>query len=168
MSLSLLLQQNEAICKLASASKKSLFQSLSHKVNERYPALSVDTIFDGLRHRDRLGSTSIGHGVAVPHCRLADCPYLIAQLATLSEPIEYDAIDGRPVDIVLLLLAPQTHHQGHLDALSQIAHYFNDAAVRMKLRRATNDAELTQVALSLSQKISQSQTHSHEIIHTLG
>ena len=150
MSFSRLLQQHPALCRLPGGSKKRLFQTLAQIIAERNADLDANAIFDGLTRRDRLGTTGLGDGVAIPHCRLPGCPQLVGQLATLDAPIEYDAIDGRPVDIVFVLLAPEEHHQMHLDALSQIAQFLGDTTTRFKLRRAEDAASLHEIALKLA------------------
>lgn len=151
-----LLKQNPPLCHLEGGSKKRLFQILAETLSQQYPDLTRDAIFEGLTRREKLGSTGIGNGVAIPHCRPSGCPRLIAQVATLAEPIDYDAVDGRPVDIVFVLLAPEEHCQDHLDALAQIAHFFEDATVRLKLRRSQSSGELLDTALRLAEKTASS------------
>lgn len=152
MHIATLLQQNPPLCQIHGGSKKRLFQLLAESLSQQYPDLCRDAIFDGLTRREKLGSTGLGNGVAIPHCRPSGCPQLIAQLATLSQPIDYDATDGRPVDIVFVLLAPEEHCQDHLDSLAQIAHFFEDAAVRLKLRKAQSRGALIDIALQLAEK----------------
>jgi PTS system nitrogen regulatory IIA component len=150
-----LLKQNPPLCHIEGGSKKRLFQILAETLSQQYPDLTQDAIFEGLTRREKLGSTGIGNGVAIPHCRSAGCAQLIAQVATLAEPIEYDAMDGRAVDIVFLLIAPVEHCQEHLDALAQIAHFFEDAAVRLKLRKAKTRGELLDIALRMAERAPQ-------------
>lgn len=155
MHIATLLQQNPPLCQIHGGSKKRLFQLLAESLSQEYPDISSDAIFDGLTRREKLGSTGLGSGVAIPHCRPTGCPQLIAQLATLSHPIDYDAMDGRPVDIVFVLLAPEEHCQDHLDALAQIASFFEDATVRLKLRKAQNRETLIDTALRLAERAPQ-------------
>lgn len=152
MHIATLLKQNPPLCQIPGGSKKRLFQVLAETLSAQYPDLSRDAIFEGLTRREKLGSTGIGNGVAIPHCRPTGCPQLIAQIATLAEPIDYDAIDGRPVDLVFVLLAPVEHCQDHLDALAQIAHFFEDATVRLKLRKAETRGALLDIALQMAEK----------------
>lgn len=152
MHIATLLKQNPPLCQIHGGSKKRLFQMLAESLSEQHPELSRDAIFDGLTRREKLGSTGLGNGVAIPHCRPTGCPQLIAQIATLAEPIDYDALDGRPVDIIFVLLAPIEHCQDHLDALSQIANFFDDATVRLKLRKAQSSEALIETALLLAEK----------------
>ncbi|MEJ2670172.1 MAG: PTS sugar transporter subunit IIA [Gammaproteobacteria bacterium] len=156
-----LVQQNEALCHLPGGSKKRLFQTLANIMAERNTDLSADAIFDGLTRRDRLGTTGIGNGIAIPHCRLPGCPQLTAQLATLDASIEYDAVDGQPVDIIFVLLAPEEHHDAHLEALSQIARLLNDLSTRRKLRKAQDNATLHATALELATDLESRQMSAH-------
>lgn len=128
-------------------SKKRLLRALSQAIVDQFPALKCDEIFDGLVQREKLGSTGVGQGVAIPHCRLSSCERMIGLLAKLSEPIDFDAPDSRGVDLVFVLIVPLQHEQAHLETLSRIAQLFHDPRIRSKLRKAGNSLELYKVAL---------------------
>jgi nitrogen PTS system EIIA component len=97
-------------------------------------------IFDTLLQRERLGSTGIGRGVAIPHGKLAKLDQLIGLFARLERPVDFDALDGEPVDLIFLLLAPEGAGADHLKALARIARLLRDDKVADKLR-AARDAD---------------------------
>jgi PTS system nitrogen regulatory IIA component len=92
--------------------------------------------------RDELGSTGIGHGVAIPHARLREVRKPFALLARLKSPIEFDAVDGEPVDLVFLLLLPAASQLDQLNALAAVARKLRDADVLRRMRGATSSTEL--------------------------
>jgi len=100
------------------------------------------TILDALVERERLGSTGVGSGIAVPHARLAGLDSLCAIFLRLDRPIDFDAVDERPVDLVFLLLSPEAAGADHLRALSRITRLLRDGEICRTLRRTTDTAEL--------------------------
>ena len=101
---------------------------------------ATDAIASSLRQRERLGSTAIGHGVAIPHGRSNACRDARAAFLRLSEPVDFAAVDGEPVDLVLAIAAPEQFSQQYLQLLSEIADRFADVGFRDGLRDAP-DAE---------------------------
>jgi PTS system nitrogen regulatory IIA component len=104
--------------------------------------LSAAAVSDELTRRDNLGSTGIGHGVAIPHARLREVKRPFGMFARLKSPIEFQAIDEEPVDLVFLLLLPAASQLDQLNALAAVARKLRDADVLDKLRSAANRAEL--------------------------
>jgi PTS system nitrogen regulatory IIA component len=115
--------------------KKQALQELAARAAE-LSGRSDREIFDTLLQRERLGSTGIGHGVAIPHGKLAKLEELVGLFARLEKPIDFDAIDGEPVDLLFLLLAPEGAGADHLKALARIARLLRDEKVAEKLRTA--------------------------------
>lgn len=115
--------------------------------------LSVDeqTVFDVLLERERLGTTGFGDGVALPHGRLKGLNGIRLLFARLVSPIDYHAVDGRPVDLVFLLLTPEESGADHLKALAKISRILRDESVCSKIRGAEN-AEAIYSALLESEK----------------
>ena len=115
------------------ASKKQLLQELARKANA---LTGVDSreIFDVLLERERLGTTGVGSGIAIPHGKLSKLDRLYAIFARLDQPVEFDAIDDEPVDIVFLLLAPEAAGADHLKALARVSRLLRDKTVCTKLR----------------------------------
>ena len=99
-------------------------------------------VYDALCARERLGSTGLGHGVAIPHARSARAANPAGALLRLAEPIEFGAPDGAPVDLVFALVVPEHYAQQHLMLLSELAEMFGDESLRQRLRDAPDAASL--------------------------
>ena len=123
-------------------SKKRLFETIAEFAANLHPETDAEDIFDGLIDRERLGSTGVGEGVAIPHCRLENCSEIIGILMRLDDPIDFDSIDNLPVDLVFTLLVPAEATNDHLLALQLIAEIFSQQDRRDQLRAATSDNEL--------------------------
>jgi PTS system nitrogen regulatory IIA component len=95
-----------------------------------------------IEKRDELGSTGIGRGVAIPHARLREVKKPLALLVRLKSPIEFDAVDGQPVDLVVLLMLPASSQLDQLNALAAVARTLRDVDVLRKMRSATSSTEL--------------------------
>jgi nitrogen PTS system EIIA component len=104
--------------------------------------LSVDTVASEIEKRDELGSTGIGGGVSIPHARFREVKKVFGLMVRLKQPIEFDAIDGRPVDIVFLLMLPALSQLDQLNALARVARKLSDGEVLRRLRIATSSTEL--------------------------
>jgi len=104
--------------------------------------LSANTIFEMLQQRERLGSTGVGEGFAIPHCKLKGLERLYGVLALLEKPIDYNALDSEPVDILFLLLAPEDSGPDHLKALARIARVFRQPGFLSKIRTVRDPAAL--------------------------
>jgi nitrogen PTS system EIIA component len=122
-------------------SKKQLLTELSAHA-ARVAGLPEREIFDVLLQRERLGSTGLGQGVAIPHGKMAAVKRIVGVFARLSEPVDFDAVDGRPVDIVFLLLAPEGAGADHLKALARISRLLREGAAVEKLRASKDPATL--------------------------
>jgi PTS system nitrogen regulatory IIA component len=136
---------------LRAQTKKQALQELSEKA-AALSGLTAREIFDALLQRERLGSTGIGNGVAIPHGKLAKVKQIFGLFARLDRPIEFEALDGAPVDLMFLLVAPESAGADHLKALAQVARMFRDPSLVAKVR-ATRDASalysvLTQTSTS--------------------
>ena len=132
-------------------SKKQAIQELAAKAAE-LAALPERQIFETLLQRERLGSTGVGNGIAIPHGKLPKIGRLFGLFARIERPIDFDALDSEPVDLVFLLLAPEAAGADHLKALARVARVLRDPQTAAKLR-ATRDAAalhalLTQPAAS--------------------
>ncbi|MFB9885759.1 PTS IIA-like nitrogen regulatory protein PtsN [Balneatrix alpica] len=131
-------------------SKKRVLEQASSLLASQYPNLDLDDIFNGLIGRERLGSTGLGDGIAIPHCRLEGCEQVIGALIHLAEPVDFDARDGQPVDLVFVLIAPEQAHDSHLQALASVASLMQSADNRARLRRADSDSHLYRTAVGLA------------------
>jgi PTS system nitrogen regulatory IIA component len=115
-------------------SKKKVLQNISQILSEYSSELDADVVFENLINRERLGSTGFGNGVAIPHCRLSVCKQITGAFFRLETPVDFDSVDNRPVDLVVVLLVPEEQVQGHLDLLSQIAEKLSVETTRSRLR----------------------------------
>lgn len=141
-----LVDRDAIVPALKANSKKKLLQDLSVPAARR-TGVPDRRIFETILQRERLGSTGVGNGIAIPHGKLAGVERMTGVFARLQIPVEFDAIDGEPVDLVFLLLAPEDAGADHLKALSRIARTLRDPA-RVERLRATDDADALLAVLS--------------------
>ena len=141
MNITDLIAPDRVIAALRVASKPQLLRELSQRAAA---LLAIDTpaILDALQAREALGSTGVGQGIAVPHARIAGLPDFFGLFARLERPIDFTAIDQRPVDLVFLLLIPDQAGNDHLAALACVSRRLRDRAAAAQLRAAKTDAEL--------------------------
>ena len=118
--------------------KKQALLELSERAAQ-LSGLDAREIFDALLQRERLGSTGVGNGIAIPHSKLTKAQSLFGVFARLEKPINFDSLDGQPVDLIFLLIAPDSAGADHLTALSRVARSLRDPTLVKKLR-ATQDA----------------------------
>ena len=122
---------------LLATSKKRAFEQAG-LLFENHQGLSRDTVFDSLFARERLGSTALGQGVAVPHGRVKGLDKPIAAFVRLAQPVAFDAHDSQPVTLLLFLLVPETATQQHLDILAELAQLMSNKALRQALGTETD------------------------------
>lgn len=135
-----LVSAEAVIAKLNVSSKKQLLQELSKRAAS-LTGLPERDIFDTLLERERLGTTGVGNGIAIPHGKLSGINGIVGMFARLEKPVDYDAIDDQPVDLVFLLLAPECAGADHLKALARISRLLRDRTTCEKIRGAdTQDA----------------------------
>ena len=128
------------------SSKKRLLEFISNFLCEQIEDSQADDIYERLIAREKLGSTAIGEGIAIPHSRLSECTDTLGALFVLQDPIDFDSIDRKPVDIVFVLLVPAEATEQHLQTLSMLAQKFNEEDFRQSLRSAQNSEELFTLA----------------------
>lgn len=131
-----LLTPSTTLCGIEGSSKKRILEKVSEIISEQNPDLDASCLFNGLHGREKLGSTGIGGGVAVPHCRLSECTDAKGYLVKLISPIDFDAIDNQPVDLLFVLVVPEDACSEHLQTLASIAELFSQETVRNELREA--------------------------------
>jgi PTS system nitrogen regulatory IIA component len=117
----------------ATSSKKRLFQDLGDLAQSVYGYPSFQTV-EALMERELLGPTGVGHGVALPHARLADARQISGMFIRLEKPLEFESADRQPVDLVFALIAPQSAGVEHLKALALVSRTLRDVNLRGKLR----------------------------------
>lgn len=126
------------------SSKKRLFEQVAQLLHEQ-AGLPQNEIFDCLIARERLGSTGLGHGVAIPHGRRASVQAACGAFIRLQEAVDFDAPDGKPVSLVCVLLVPEAATSEHLEILSHLAGKFNDKAVRDALLQSQTAEQIQQL-----------------------
>ena len=127
-------------------SKKRLFEKIASVISEDQVSLPYSVLLSNLVAREKLGSTGLGAGIAIPHCRVGNCTHALGTLITLAEPIDFDAPDGKPVDILFVLLVPDEAQQQHLDILASIAGLFSQPAFCEKIRASDSHTVLYNTA----------------------
>ena len=141
MKISDIIKKSNVYADLKSGSKRNLLQELAQKaaaetgINER-------SIFDALLERENLGTTGFGGGTALPHARLENLDKIYGFFAKLETPMSYDSVDNRPVDLVFMLLSPDSSGADHLTALAQISRLLKNENTCEKLRSTNNPEEL--------------------------
>ncbi|TMP83529.1 PTS IIA-like nitrogen-regulatory protein PtsN [Pseudoalteromonas phenolica] len=126
-------------------SKKRALEYISELASQHLPEHNAHEILDAFLTREKLGSTGIGKGIAIPHGRLKGIDSIFAILVTNQNSINFDAIDNRPVDILLAMLVPEGDNASHLKTLAEIAGKLNNKEFCKQLRQAPNDDALYQV-----------------------
>ena len=135
--LSGLLTVDRVLVDLDAKSKRQVLQKLAKRLAEALN-LDKDSILRALLERERLGTTGIGDGLAIPHAKLAELDQVVGFFVRLREPVDFDALDDRPVDMVFCLLAPAGSGAEHLKALARVARVFRDEKLCDRLRSAAN------------------------------
>lgn len=123
-------------------SKKKALEELSRLLARGAAGVGATDILNSLSSREKLGSTGLGHGVAIPHGRMAGVTESVGAFMRLKHPLDYDAHDGHGVDLVFGLLVPQNATEAHLKHLAAIAEMFSDEAFCKKMREAGDDKSL--------------------------
>lgn len=133
--------------RVAGVSKKRVLTIISEYLAQECGPLTADSVFAALMAREQLGSTGLGNGIAIPHCRVSKCPGIIGLLITLDEPIDFDAIDGKPVDVLFALIVPDEETDEHVKTLAHLAELFNDPDFCYTLRQTQDDEDLYHIAI---------------------
>ena len=136
-----LIPPQAVISSLKAKTKKQVLEELANRAS-KLTELPAREIFDALLQRERLGSTGIGRGIAIPHCRHPSVEHIFCIFARLGAPIPFDAMDGEPVDLVFLLLAPENAGADHLKALARLSRLMREPRTIMQLRAAKDQTSL--------------------------
>lgn len=151
MNISDIISPDRVVCDLDATSKKRALEQLSDMLASS--SITPQDVVDSLIARERLGSTGIGYGVAIPHGRIKNTDHAIAAFVQLHEAIDFDAADDQAVDLLFALLVPENSTSEHLELLAELAEMFSDKAFRDKLR-ATKDRDAIYNLLSSWKKAS--------------
>ena len=146
----LLVNSDNIQCQNSTAtSKKRVIETISHLLATNTKLISDDAIFDALFDRERLGSTGIGKGVAIPHARVPGITHTIAAMVTLERPVDYDASDKQKIDIIFGLLVPEDDGDDHLAHLARLATIFRDPIICKKIRQMDDTDKLFDLLLAI-------------------
>lgn len=128
-----------------SSSKKRLLELISEELARNSDEFTKREIFESLCARERLGSTGLGKGVAIPHGRVKGSKHVEASFIRLKKPLPFDAIDGQPVDLLFCLAVPEDCGEDHLKLLAQVAEMFSDSELLRELREAETSGRMMQL-----------------------
>lgn len=131
-----LLTPENVACNVHAGSKKRALEVASEELDREQEQAGSRQIMEGLCAREKLGSTGLGHGVAIPHARIEGLDQPSGVMIRLAEPVDFDAADREPVDLIFALVVPEAATEEHLQLLSQIAELFGDEQRRDSVRRA--------------------------------
>jgi PTS system nitrogen regulatory IIA component len=141
MQISDILTPERMLCHVKASSKKRVFEYFSKLLATETDSLTSHEIFESLQGRERLGSTALGKGVAIPHARVAQCKQTLAAFLQLEDGIDYDAIDREPVDLLFALVVPEHSTEEHLEILAKLAGMFSQPEFREQLRNTPDCIE---------------------------
>ncbi|MEQ8314371.1 MAG: PTS IIA-like nitrogen regulatory protein PtsN [Gammaproteobacteria bacterium] len=130
------------------SSKKRILTGISEILGEQFSNLDAVNIYDSLMAREQLGSTGLGKGIAIPHCRVTGCTDIIGSLITLQEPVDYDSIDGKGVDLLFVLIVPEERTDEHVKTLASLAELLNDEDFCLTLRTTHDSEDMYSIAIT--------------------
>lgn len=148
MYLKSILSLDSTQCAVQVNSKKRILQYISQLAHKKFPQLEEQDILESLLNREKLGSTGIGNGIGLPHGRLSGINKSVAVFVVTENPVNFDAIDNKPVDIFCGLLIPEQNCQEHLSTLSQIAKMLSEKTLVKKIRHSKTNEELYSFIMS--------------------
>jgi PTS system nitrogen regulatory IIA component len=129
-------------CAVPTSSKKRILEQICLLAAEKMGNCSASDLLESILNREKMGSTGIGNGIAIPHGRLSNTDKAMAVLLTTEQGIDFDAIDNKAVDIFICLFVPQDSTQEHLNTLQSIAQLFSDRKTAKQVRKCTNNLQL--------------------------
>ncbi len=144
-----ILTPGRSLVNVPGGSKKRVLEQIAKVIAQDLPDLDPQTVFESFIAREKLGSTGFGNGIAIPHCRMAGCASPLSAVLRLDGPVDFDAIDGAPVDLLFVLLVPQAATDEHLELLRQIASMLDREEVRDQLRKAPTSQDLYQAIVDI-------------------
>ncbi len=148
MQLEDILSPDRCHCRIEGISKKRILTKISEIVSENIDTLDPAEVFDALMAREQLGTTGLGNGIAIPHCRIENCDSIIGALITLDLPIDFDSLDNKPVDILFVLLVPHEENDEHVRTLAELASLFNDEDFCYTVRHTLDNEDLYNIAIT--------------------
>lgn len=154
-----IIKPDAVLCNATARSKKHCLEILSELLVRSHPEISSDIIFRCLNDRERLGCTGLDRGAAFPHCRVPDIDISNAALIKLSEPVDFDAADGEPVDLVFGMLLPTELDDSHYADIKMVTRVLADEALRARLRSMNSSNDLYDALLNGAALVAPDQLH---------
>ena len=148
MSLQEIIKPDGVLCNATARSKKHCLEILSEMLVRNFTDIASDDIFECLIDRERLGCTGLDRGAAFPHCRVKGIDRSVAVMIKLSEPIDFDAADGEPVDLIVGMAVPEEVDNSHREDIELVAKILSDDALRNRLRASTTSKDLYEALIS--------------------
>ena len=152
MKINSILSPERTFCNIETRSKKNAIEKAAVLIAETLPSLDAKAIYSKLIAREKLGSTALGQGIALPHCRIEGCNDIIGALFTISTPIDFGALDDQLVNIMFVLLVPEEEVDEHLKTMAMLAAKFDSEEYRANLIDASNNQDLFDRACQKAQK----------------
>lgn len=137
----LLPQINRVVTKLKVTTKKNLFERIA-EIASIHLSLPQNDLFEAIFTREKLGSTGVGNGVAIPHAKITGITKTYGLFITLMQPLDFESLDNHPVDLIFLLIAPDAAGADHLKALARVARLFKDHTLCERLRHFTDKTDI--------------------------
>jgi len=147
MNIESILSPERTTCDIRATSKKKALQEISRFIHQNVSRFSSEEIFENLIDRERLGSTALGNGIAIPHCRFSQCTEEIGALFRLPDGVDFEAPDDLPVTLIFVLLVPAEAADDHVKTLAMLVERFDSEQYREALMSATNARELYDLAI---------------------
>ncbi len=148
MNIASLLSPELTLWGLEGSSKKKTLELIAEFIANKTAGIDPEDLFRSLIQREKLGSTGLGHGIAIPHSRFEQCTETIGALIKLTDPVDFNSIDNQPVDLLFVMIVPEQSNDSHLEALSTLAKKFMQADYRDALRATQNAKQLFEVAIA--------------------
>lgn len=148
MQIDAILNESRTLSQTVGGSKKRVLETLAQLIAEDQPHINAEDVFQRLVARERLGSTGIGAGIAIPHCRFPTDGATLGALITLKDPVDFDSVDNAPVDIVFAMVVPENTDAAHLQTLASLAEALQQEGYVEQLRSADSNRELYQRAVA--------------------
>ena len=158
------LRPEHLFCRINFHSQKALFEHAAHCLGRYVPEIKPQSVVSKLMFREKLGSTSIGNGIAIPHCTLDDLIEPFIWLSTLKSPLKFNAEDTLPVDITAIVIIPNIAHDQTTLFLTNFAYVIQQARSRNRLRKAKNHQELCASASLIEKEFQQRNNETHTVL----
>ena len=148
MHLEEILEPQRCFCHMDWSSKKRILSGISELLAQQLNKLDATEVYNALMAREHLGSTGLGNGIAIPHCRVKNCSEIVGSLVTLKEPVDFDAIDGKPVDLLFVLIVPEERTDEHVRTLAAVAELLSDEDFCFTLRTTNDSNDMYSIAIT--------------------